>query len=484
MPGASDAKAGSRVWRFLRWPLLAIVALLLVAAASNAFDEDIAPLTAQLLTPAANSLPDADNLYVLLAGLDAPAGRSILDQGLANTRAFNEALQKAAHSSDVPLGVGKTPESTRYVIDLGLQPWSTVENSVWDRVKLNELNVAALTTKYADGLARYRQLQRTKGYYEVNQAAMSMLIYAPDAQLRSLFLSQVAHELQSGQAERQRAALADLSRDFSTWLRMLRGEGSLVSKMLAVAYLHGNLIVLADAAADPAVPVDVMAAGARDMLELVPAEGWQMGNVWAHELRFQADVLRSLASSPADFPHGTDALNSTAFQRAKSRAASYFYLPNDTLNLSAQQFDEFTRIALGSVESLDARLSSFGERAGANNTLGVLGMIRNPFGKTILKISAPAYKDYALRPFDVAAYQRAVRLAFELRRTKTDTANFVQFSQEHPEWSKHPVSNKSFVLNDRGSAIIVAPLGRASRQRRFDVRLFGVKPVALADERQ
>jgi hypothetical protein len=463
--------AARRIWKLLRWPVFAIAALLLIAVAFNAVDEDVAPLTTQMLTRPANSLADSENLHVLLAGLDAPAGHSMFEQGIANTRAINEAVQNASHSSDVPFGVGKTPESTRYAIDLGFEPWRLLEDSLWDRIKRGELDVATLTTKYAEALTRYRQLHSATGYHELISVLAPFLTYHPDTRLRHLYLAQVAYELQSGQADRQQAALEDLSRDFSTWLRMLRGEGPLITKMLAVAYLHTDLLLLGDAAADPAVSIEAPGTGAREMLELVPIEDWQIASAWRYELQFQAESVRWLSVNPADFLRDLTVDGSTAFQRAQSRAASYFYLPNQTLNISAKRFDELTRITSGPVDSLDEQLSSFNERAGKLSGVAVLGRIRNPIGKMLLDISTPAYSSYVLRSFDAAAYQRAVRLAYELRRTGTDSEGVERFLQSHPEWSSHPADNKPFTLNDTRTAIVVRPLGNTGRQRRFDARL-------------
>jgi hypothetical protein len=435
------------------------------------FDEPMELLFHRDQAPAENRVPDADNLYILLAGIDAPAGRSIREQGLENVRAFQDALRAAADSTQVPIGVGRTPESSRYQVDLGVEPWSLAD-SVWDRIKRREIDVQALTTKYAEGLERYRQLHAARGYYDVSPSVLSGVIYFPNTSLRRLFLSQIAYELQSGQPERQEAALADLSRDFELWVLMLQGEGPLISKMLAIAFIHGNLALLSDAIADAVVPVDRLHSGAAAMLELEPLDTWRISSVWNFELRFTADTLRAIEAEPrflADDP--TEGAMSMR-ERAMTRAASLFLLPNNTLNLSAERFDELVRVSAAPITTLQVELNALEERRSNDKISSMIGRIRNPTGKLLVGMSSGAYSDYVLRPYDVAAYQRAVRLAFELRSAGVERSGVASFMDQHPEWSRHPVGAEAFALNGEPAAVVVKPVSRSTANRRFDVRLF------------
>jgi len=61
--------------------------------------------------------------------------------------------------------------------------------------------------------------------------------------------------MQTGDEMRRQSALTLLRKDMDLWRRMLGGEGNLISKMLAVAYLQNDYLLFSDMIGDPNTPI-------------------------------------------------------------------------------------------------------------------------------------------------------------------------------------------------------------------------------------
>ena len=66
-------------------------------------------------------------------------------------------------------------------------------------------------------------------------------------------------------------------------------------------------------------------------------------------------------------------------------------------------------------------------------------------GKILAALAVSQNESYFLRDYDVAAYQRLVYLAFQLKRQHIANADVASFMSTHPSWSTHPVGGRIFV---------------------------------------
>ena len=76
------------------------------------------------------------------------------------------------------------------------------------------------------------------GYYETARPSAAAPIYMVPTDVRNLFLASVSLRLQSGDELQIQSALKSLRQDIDLWHRMFIGEGTLISKMLAVSFLQ------------------------------------------------------------------------------------------------------------------------------------------------------------------------------------------------------------------------------------------------------
>jgi hypothetical protein len=441
--------------------------LVLTLVAINAVDAPVKPDTLAMLDPPPNPVADAENLYVLLAGLDAPLGTSVLDQGLRNLRDFEAALPEISAWENVGSEVGRTPEASR--LEMAKEPNGSDLRvaSVWEEVRAETVGSAPLPKEAIELLQRYKTLFTSPGYYETLPPHLAMPYYYPSAPLRRLFLKDVARRVQHGRDNERQAALTELIADMSMWQKMLQGEGLLVSKMLAVSYLHADLLLTADMVADRDIS-DALLAENPSLFAIGDASLWRIGSVFASELRAQESLLATLESSPDQFLYAAGG-NPSWWQRQTGRLAHWFFLPNDTMNLAARAMRDMQEVVNGDPATMPMRIADLRDRFESEGPTDFPGILRNPIGKLLMAISTLSYSQYAVRVYDVAALQRAVRLAYELRVGGLQASDLPHFMQQHPEWSTHPLGAMPLLWDASVRRLFVPRQEVGTVERRFDI---------------
>src|SRR5450631_2776178 len=289
-----------RVWSIVRWPIVAVVVLVTTLIAINAADEISSTQAQTLLRSPPNPYTDADNLFVLLAGLDAPADRPQLSAGQSNIANYRRA------SVVQEVTIGHTPESERLQITSGVLDWGAPDAPIWERSRSSAAALSQWTNANRVLLDRYAALLAAKGYYEDAPWRGVDLFYAVPPPLRVLYLANIARAVQSGEESERRAAVNSFQADTTAWRGMLQGEGSMVSKMVATAYLHADLMLLADMIEDRSVPLESLQSGAATLLVPWPQEAWRIGKVFPSEFRRYAAVFTQVAQEPESFRFGGD----------------------------------------------------------------------------------------------------------------------------------------------------------------------------------
>jgi hypothetical protein len=473
-PSRLPRRVFRRIWRITRWPLAVLVVLVTSLFAINAFDDRLTPLAQEMLRSPDNPFRDDQNLYVLLAGLDAPAGESVLERGQRNIREFSAAYSSKPVGTSVHPGTGRTPEEKALRIERGVLTGNPLAMSVWDWARDDAANIGGLATRHQELLARYEALQMSAGYHEMLPPVAEVPVYAPPQGLRQLYLGELARRVRGGNKAERTRALQSLVVDLDLWQRMLHGAGTLMSKMLAVAYLQADLLLLSDVIADSSVPLDLPEPVAKTWLQPLPVDAWKIGKVFAAELRFQAEALNPIANNteyflklPADSP--------TFWERARGRIAGWFYLHNATMNLQAARMHEIRMLSYADPATLRTRIDALDERL-ESVSYSFPVTLRNPVGKILSRIAAPTYTEYPLRVYDTAAIQRALALAYRIREQRIELSDVPAFMTAHHEWSTHPVGNVQFAWDARKLEIRIPQQARARPERRHSVRVPRINP--------
>lgn len=469
--------------RILRWAglvtgSLVLIALLLFAVvfAINWRDEPLTPQARALLAPPPNPLKPDDNIYLAMAGFTAPSGTSVIAAGQTRIEHYNERLDAVLHDPSAQTIDSLTLKDPRALGFQGqaefVQPLS---GSLWEEVPPHREQIEALAVQNGELYQRYLALHRLPGYFETARPSyLAPAIFVP-TEVRYLFLEVTVLRLRGGNAREQRAALDDLIADVGLWRRVLTGQGLLISKMLALAYLESDYLVLADMIADPHSAVPSGPDDADNAAPLFAIRDFDLGSAFAAEFRVQASLLEqtqylyAIGWNPdparAAAPRGlTDRLG--------SEISGHFFKLNATVNLFAQQAGRLMSVTPGpEVAAADKKLAD--SSLSAWSLLGAY----NPIGKLLAGIAAPGGVTYPLRAWDAAALQRLVRAGYEIRRQRIAPADIPAFLGRHPEWSTHPGDGRPFVWLPESTEIHVQTIGEQPRGRRFFIRVWQAPPA-------
>lgn len=462
--------------RILGWTGIAVgglvlVALLLYAAAFavNLRDEPLTPAARALLEPPPNPYPPDDNVYLSLVGFDAPTGESTVAAGQARIERYDArlaAFERGPTPENLRSLTAEDPRRLRFAGRLDFAPPFT---SYWKEMPGHRADVERLLAGNRELCERYRALARQHGYFETAQPGLlsSPLVWVTGA-VRTLFLADVVLGMHSADAHTRDRALTDLEADLELWRVVLTGHGTLLPKMLALARLHQDERVLADLIADPDAVLPSDAAGEDALVPVFPLNDFNIGDAYAFEYRAQAALLRQTHhlyqagwTSPDPFA-GTLArwLDPVAV-----RMAGHFFKLNATLDLFAEQAARHAREAAPGAALPEAALP-----AGLRTAY-------NPIGRVLAATSAEVY-EYPARAWDEAAFQRLLRVSYEIRRERIAPAGVPAFLHRHRELAEHPVDRRPLEWDSGSGTLAVATLTPPRPGRSYAVRIWRAPPPA------
>jgi len=456
---------------------LMLVPLLLFAVAwlvNSRVDEPLTPLTQALLHgPQQRCLP-GDNIYLAIEGFDAPPGVSPIVAGQAKIEYYNQRIDAVLHDP-TPANVAllRAPDAQRLAFtgDVGfLHP---LDGSVWDEAALHRQEIERLLADNGELYQRYLALIDLHAYCETARPSELAPFPLAPTEVRKLFLGALALHLRSSFARERRRAFADLQGDIQLWRVVLTAPGALLWKMLAVAYLESDELLLADLVADGQIALPPLADDA-DVTPLFAFRDFDIGSAFAAEFRIMASVLRqpddrsATAWGSAGAEHGAVRgwLN-----RAGNRVTGHFFKLNATLNLIARQ------TAREMVSASDPARFQQAMRAPRGflpegESVWLLPLSYNFVGKILAAVATPAYESYPGRAWDAAALQRVVRAGYEIRQQRLKAAKISAFLREHPGLSTHPANGRPFLWNGKSSELTVPTMAQHPPGRRFTIRVW------------
>ena len=476
-PASAPRPAGLR--RALKWtgitlavlvglPLLLLLVLLLV----NWRDEPLSATARALRVPPPNPYAAADNIYLWLAGFDAPAGEPVVAAGaarIARADAQATALLGAPAADLSPAGALRFRGEADWCQPLEASCWSSGPR---------DTQIAALAADNAELLGRYRALFVLQGYYDTSKPTYATApVWGTVSAVRHLVLAQLVAGLRAAQPAARERALAGLESDLRLWHRVLAGEGDILAKMLALAYLQGDELLLADCLADAH---GTPPPGATAAAPLFPLADFDLGGAFAREYRAQERTLEALKRQAAPGGTGLEPGPGARWNPAARLLDWYsfhMFQLDATLNLFARHDAELIALAAISPGN-SARLAGL-ERAVQPAPLAYLGY--NPVGRVLASLWPAALRDYLRRAADGAALQRLVKAAAEIRAQGIAPAQVPQFLTRHPEWSTHPADGHAFLYDRAAGTLALLPLASYPRERRFTVPLYAAEePGGLA----
>jgi len=447
-----------------------VVVLFLGALAINLFDEQLTPAARDLLTPPPNPYPAESNIYVAMAGVRAPSGQSMIEAGESRIEAYERALGTIMVDPDAAAAFIKKSESNKLDVEGDLLSWSPLPSSIWSNARAHRDEIVALHNENQELYERYLALHELHGYYEIAEpSVMAPFVFVPQ-RLRTLFLAYVATRIQTGTRQQERAALDDLQADLVLWRTVLKGNGTLLSKMLATSALHGDLLLIGDLVTDPQTDLSAVAGDQARLVTLFNITDWQIGDVFAAEMRFQDSIFRGI--SQTSFPvAGSAARPLNGWQRFWNALQGQFFRLRASENMAAEHAEHLRALADANPAEFSTARAAYRGWLQHRTNLASARTLYNPVGKILFSVGSGAYEDYVMRVYDVAAFQRLVCLAYQIRRQNLGAKDIPLFMIQHPEWATHPIDAKSFNWDPATSTVAVITAGRQSLGRRFSLTL-------------
>jgi hypothetical protein len=464
------------VKRVLKWAGIGVLALLglgvalsLIGFAINLRDEPLTSQAQALLVPPPNPYAPADNIYFALVGFEAPEGTAPFEAGQARIEHYNAKLSVASFFNPESVHEAAPPGLLQFQGSLDfVQP---LNRSVWRDAPSHAAEVQKLLRDNAALYARYRALHHLAGFYNTARPSfLEPVVFREVNSTHKLFLADSALRIRGGEPQRGQA-FSELGEDVLLWRRVLTGHGELISKMIAIAYLQGDALLVADVVADPAVSLPASPTDADALAPLFPLADWDIADAFLGEFRSQELLMRSLGAQSASAAVWAPG-HPTLWDRFTSWWTMRFFKPQATVNLFARMDSQLRSLAAVDPANT-ARLQSWDPASQYIPPASWARLTYNPVGRILATIGKPVMREYPLRASDGAALQRLVRLGYEIRRQRISELQIPAFMAQHAEWATHPGDAHPFLWNPPARALSLRPLAPQTTPRRFAIAVWG-----------
>lgn len=450
-----------------------ILALALTWLGVNLVDENLTPAAKAMLTAPPNPYRPDDNIYVAIMGFEAPSQQSIIEAGKARIETYNDALDSMLVDPDAAVAFSEKPQAEKLTFAGNLSAWQPLTSSIWAIARSNRPAVASMLASNQEFYRRYRTLHLLHGYAETARPSHMAPVGFVPRQVRAMYLADIADRIQTGQPSQRRAALTDLAEDLRLWKSMLQGSGSFLSKMVAASNLHADLLLLGDLVADPSFDLALLDGEQEALLRPFDVADWKIGDALAADMRARAPLYATilLANSPVV---GSSARPASWWERQWNRLGVQFFKLHATANLEAERMERLRALIDGDPAHFSQARSEYQRWTHQQPQLVSPHTLYNPLGRILLAIEGPSYDGYALRVYDVAALQRLVFLAYQIRSQGISAASVPSFMKQHPEWATHPIDAQPFRWDPDTRELALVTVGKQPEGRRFRLSLSAV----------
>ena len=452
-----------RVVRIFAWTAATLItlALLLVVYAFivNCFDEPLSPQAKALLAEPAHAARPEDNLYLALMGFQAPAGETPIAAGKQRVDRYNAAVDRMLVDLDAAMSFSATDMPRRIEFSGDSEFWAPLAHSPWETAKSHRADLLQARKANAILLNRYQSLHELKRYDETSRPSyVSSFPYVPPA-IRTLYLGDIAARLQSTRRAQQLAALQDLGADRVLWKTVVTGEGNVVGKLLAMAALRTDDLLLADLIADPATNPDSLVGELQTLLRPFASTDWSLDRAFAAEYRAMDAVLRPEVLANAQVGgSGTQPIPWAS--RQWNALGMHFFKLHATENLRAEHMAHNIALSTVGLDHYESQLASYNDWASRDAPWVSPAALYNPMGRMLAFIGRGAYSNYQTRAYDSAALQRLPVCVYEIRTQHVTADAVVGFITQHPDVCSHVIPGHPFHWDPKTRELTVTPLGK------------------------
>ncbi len=379
------------------------------------------------------------NGYLIVMGLDAPAGGNAIGDAVAlgRKRLAREIerrhwVQNYGGASDgmpatIPAetaGEGVFPAQLRC-------PAGEPDCFAWYAKHGAEIHALAQTSRTLlqrlSAVASAPQFSNPAPFYLLAEfPPYGLLVRAHE-----LWLAQASLEWMRGQPQQA----MDIARQAAQLRsRLAKSSNSLIASMIALALQHRELRWFSDARAhgEP----QTLAAVSKEIEELLATPPSSLHQALEGEKQFMAGVLYSLEDAGL-FAAPWDE-HPAWWQRPLNSASNWAFLPRQTLNLSIDHLQQVQAISTLPAHQSEAAFSATMRQWEEGEACAPWKRLRNATGACMAAKWRPSYQGYVHRVADIDGYRRLVLLQHRAAAQRVSMANMPAWLAQSPQELRNP----------------------------------------------
>jgi hypothetical protein len=464
-------RIGRFLWKAVKWAFLVVVALFALAVLINWRDESLSDEARSLLETKPVEVPDSENIFVALAGFNAPEGDDIFEVGRSHIKKIEKELEQDPSGRKIALGSLKKSEETKEQEERKALRWQNTEppfdcqfdkdadflKCAHDQKDRLEKTLEANKTL----IRRYRFLQDLP-HYVMSQTPDIWFAadgYQLTATIKKALAAQALLDIESGNVKAVKAGLTFFKKDMALWRRMLEGKSFLIDSMIATAQITRNIHELSLLLSSPSTDARKYAPEWREVLTPLSREQYSLRPAIGGEIRFVYNYLPVMKEGVSY----QEAKDSCKFTKPYEDTCSVwqvwqawlernvwvlFFQPNASFNRDVSFYKTWLKLAdlswtdyIAQRDEVLAPLADFSKPG--------IDWIYNPIGKEVRGQYVYIWDEYVGRIHDLDAYLRLVRLQLELRLAKISSDEIPAFINQQNEAYCSPCSGFSWDAETR-----------------------------------
>jgi hypothetical protein len=373
------------VGKTIKWLVFSLVLCVVALFLINQFDETLKPEVSVLLQSPPSRVLSAQNAYFALIGLSAPSGVSPADWGqkLSQTPALHN---QSAVSTAKPI----CDLEAHHCLRLARQQAALLQKALLEHQTLH---------------ARYLSARQLPLFEEISGKSINDPLPNFSTMLRAQMLchAQIALWIED---KKITEALTELQRDITFQRRSLAGSQTLIGKMVALAALQRDYVLLADLMREQPSLMAGQGVQVRALLQPLTENEQSLLPAVRHEFRMSVGLIQHFHFRDVQADLGR---TPTWFDAVRAPVIEHFLLPNASINqlYQLEQADELlAHAASGDFQRI------FDQSIAVTNQLAEQHWrdVYNPVGKWLIALSRGDYSRYLRRPLEMNAFVHLLTL--------------------------------------------------------------------------
>ena len=429
-------------WKLLKWSFLLVIVLTALLVAINWRDEPLSDEARALLAEKPANVPDRENIYVAMAGLDAPEGADIFEAGRNRIEATKKTQGlhplEVKHAADQDTKEKLAWQATNPPFDARISQGTHFPESV--RAKKDLIQAALAANKIL--IQRYRSMQELPEYAAPKFFSLfyDSIDYQQMMKTQRFLLAQALLDMEAGNTG---AGLSFFKKDLAMWRRVLEQKTYLLDTMFAVRSMTNDIYVLNLLLASPSTQAEMQRDEWRELLEPLSQEQYSLFSAVKGEIKFAYHTgpalkrwvsYKDLANQSLHFCRlfQTGMSECPVWRSWLEQNSTVFFLqPTATINHFVPAYQAQLKLtSLSWQDYLEQRDRILKPLVDAYDKPKI-DWIYNPIGKSQASYSVRIYDSYVERMHDLDTYLQLVRLQLELRLAKVPTAEIPDFVRTH-----------------------------------------------------